>query len=266
MTNLERQFNLAAAFVEQTWRSVVRGDMTAPPGAPKLKFDRLSQRTAYADSIISTRSLNMPESGRLIHEIIATNQMGVKTERGYPAYDMKPMLLNGPKARISKKGKKYNIIPFRHGAGENTQHFKPMPSDIHDAAKELRATTNVMGRRIQGDRLTGTEKRYPALVHQFTKPSGEVGRYQRKNGHYEGMIRVEAKYGQTVQSKYLTMRVVSENSDPDAWWHPGRQAQPHIEWVKRYCEPKINKLLLDAAKLDLVDVENVSIGFQVRGM
>lgn len=35
-------------------------------------------------------------------------------EEGYAAYDMLPGLLKGPKAKVSKSGKKYTVIPFKH--------------------------------------------------------------------------------------------------------------------------------------------------------
>lgn len=265
MTNLERQIDLAATFVQQTWQSVVRGDMAAPPGAPTLRFDTLDQRNQYADNIVTSDILDMPGSGLIIRDILSLKRIGQMTENGYPAWDMKPMLLGGPKVRFSKKGKRYNIIPFRHGAGSNTQHFRQMPQDIHAAAKELRAATNILGRRVGGEHLVGTEKKYPALVHRFVTSTGRVGSYQRKNGNYEGMIRSEASYGKTAQSRFLTFRVVSEVSDNDSWWHPGRPPQPHIEWVKNYCEPKIKALLLDAAKMDLVSAGSVNIGMTIRG-
>lgn len=270
MRHLENQIEIAAAFVEQTWRAVVLGSRNAPPGAPTLKFDRLEQREEYAASIVSTEVLNMPHSGRFVRDIVSTRPIAKKTENGYPAWDMKPMLLGGSKVRLSSKGKRYNVIPFRHGA-PGSQRFRSMPADVHAAASQLRAGSlpgNLRGLkgsefsalgRSGGEALVGTERRFPPLAKKFRDGFGRVRRYQHRAGRFEGMIKSQ-KQG---HSQYVTLRTVSENSDPNAWWHPGRPPQPHIDWVSRYCKAKIEPLLRRAAEADLVSGAALTVGMSV---
>lgn len=251
MENLQRQLDFAALFIQQTWISIVNGDMGAPPGSPKLRFDSINQRKQYAESIVLGSSINLPDSGRFSREILATDPIAAKIEQGYSAWDMKPMLLGGPKARQGKKGL-YNRIPFRHRTPQGStqdQHFSgTMPVDIYAKAKQLRAAT----KRASGQRLLGTEKKYPP------KKTHHVA------GIYEGMVKVQGVYpGVAQHSQYVTIRTVSESSPPEAWWHPGRNAQPVIAFVEMYCKDKVEKMIQEAAELDMIPAGGLSVGLSI---
>lgn len=280
MDNIIREMDYCADFIRATWIAVVRGGFDAPPGSPQLKFDTIQQRNRYADSITAAKNLDVPEIGRFERVIVATDKIGEDTERGMDPWDMKPMLLGGPKARFSKSGHKYNIIPFRHGvpSGNANSHFKQMPKDIYEAAKQLKPTVS---KRVNldlfgnehyqkvikyGEKLRGTELAYPPIKKRFPIVQNGVVRFattQHKNGLYEGMIRVQAEYGKAKQNQYLTFRVVSEKSDPFSWWHPGRAAQAHVQFVVNYCRPQVEARLVEAVKEDLGSLTRTNIGIAV---
>ena len=83
----------------------------AVPGMQPLKID-IKLRQIYADNIVTGKQIRGGESLR--QSVIAIKKIAEQLENGTGPWDMKPMLLNGPKARMGKNGK-YNIIPFRHG-------------------------------------------------------------------------------------------------------------------------------------------------------
>jgi hypothetical protein len=283
MENLAHELDMAVEFVKATWIAVIMGGYDAPPGAPQLRFDTIDQRRKYADSIILGDALDMPESGLFSRTVLSTEQISERTEQGQPPWDMKPMLLHGPKARYSKKGTLYNIIPFRHGvpgkSGANA-HFQNMPKDIYEAAKKLKASlsaTHITMNRVgeMGNRLG--IMRYGGKINQaehghllkppktkyffFTTPEGGygAGKYTHKADIHEGMIKVQASYAKGSQSKYLTFRCVSDKSDPHSWWHPGRQPQPHLQFISNYCQPRIEERLKEAAINDLMRLDGVGI-------
>jgi hypothetical protein len=57
-------------------------------------------------------------------------------ENGTPPHDMKKALWTSSKVRISKKGKRYLIIPFRHGTPGSVT-MRNMPQSVHVQAKNL---------------------------------------------------------------------------------------------------------------------------------
>lgn len=87
---------------------------------------------------------------------------------------------------------------------------------VHRRAKALSPTTShpTTGTKW-GDRLD--EGLAPRL-------SNRTSGYQHKTDIFAGMVRKEKTYVNAVQNQYMTWRMVSDRSDPDAWIHPGIEA------------------------------------------
>jgi hypothetical protein len=259
MVNLIEVMDNAAEYIQNTWIAVVRGDNQIP-GAPALRFDTITQRNLYADSIIQGRGIDIPEAGDFSRKILATDKIAEKTEEGYERWDMKPMLLGGPKTRVSKKGIKYNIIPFRHGTGDKSgdnAQFKPMPKDIYAAAKALKPSISNGIKTKYGENLNTKDHLMLLSKHQ-----GKVS--HKSLSIYEGMYKIQATYAKAAQNQYLTFRIVSDKSDPLSWWHPGRAAQPHVQFVVDYCMPAIERNLKEAAQRDFLVFQGVGMEVTVN--
>jgi len=138
-------------------------------------------------------------------------------ETGRPAKDLKAMLNTSLKTRVTKKGKRFLIIPFRHNTPGNSAHAPPMPKAIYKMASEL-TPSRITG---HGTRLSGTgaydlKTRAPATVRQNhynwgTKLVGAIAAGGSK--HHEGMYRFETTTpGGKRSSAYLTMRTMVEGS------------------------------------------------------
>lgn len=180
--------------------------------------------------------------------IVLTGWLPNAVEMGWSGGDMKEALLKARTARTSKDGRRYVAIPFRHGTpGTTGRSFGQMGGpdqrhpgadgssplspasgaklgrDIHRAAKRLGATTShPQHGTAWGDRLAaGTGGARPLQ----NKNSG----YKHKTDIYAGMVRKEKTYAGATQSSYWTFRMVSENSDPASWQHPGIQAHKFFE-------------------------------------
>lgn len=245
LVHIQRAVNTACRFIQATWQQAVMGAQQVQ-GVPEIRAN-INLRRIYSDSIVMGEQLNIPDAGILRGQVIATKQIARDLEYGKPKWDMKPMLLGGPKARVSKAGYKYNIIPFRHatpGGNTNSAVGRPMPKDIYAEARKLKASIRDGNRIAWGEKLTGTEGRYAPGKNRSTG-------YQHKNGKCEGMVRVEKEYARATQSKYLTFRVVSEKSDPKSWWHPGYQPHYIARGVAAYCEPHVREMIMAAAQRDL---------------
>lgn len=123
-------------------------------------------------------------------------------ETGFPARDLKDMLQTSAKTRVFKKsGKRYLIIPFRHGTPGTSTMGNPMPQAVHGWWRNRQASSVVsIGTRpsqVQagvsvpsrsyawGDRLKkgdlaalgikGTAARHAAGMVNFRKPGGTGG-------------------------------------------------------------------------------------------
>lgn len=297
LTNLQRTLLQAVDAVRWAWVNHVAGSDPLP-GVTPLET-AFYWRSKYADSIKPGEQLAMVSVGYLQGTILATDPVAGDIEWGKAPWDMKPMLLSGRKVRRNRKGQRYLVVPFRHGhAGDKaTLHFKAMPKDIYGAAKQLDFyksapfnKTIVMRnseRRLKGYKslravnalqfgtkpekgrsyhvLTGTEGAYPPKLHEITEnrrtgqPLAEPVRYQHKSGLYERMYRMNGPG----QAEYRTFRVVSDNSDPSSWWHPGWAPHRIAEGIADFMGPRITKGLEEAAKLDLVALADLSVGLRI---
>lgn len=81
---------------------------------------------------------NYPHRGDpLVFNTTHPSKIAVYLERGYEAFDLKKMLSTSLKVKVSKKGKRYLIIPFEHGTpGSKTK--RAMPKEVHEEAKKLK--------------------------------------------------------------------------------------------------------------------------------
>lgn len=277
--------------IEGLWRDTVIGQGQVP-GVPEVRLGPYWTQV-YLDNIRRGEDVNIPDAGMLRYQVVCAHRIASDVEYGRPPYDMKPALLGGKAHRETKKGKRYTIIPFRHGV-PGTQLFTPMPKDIYAKAFDLesshtgagpmrafRASTTAGGGRGHGrlvgyrrgvkwnGRLTGTEGAHPPRLHQITMnrqtgaPLATPIRYQHKRGIYEGMVRFEQNTAKGRQSTYVTFRTVSDNSDPQSWFHPGWSAHGIADGIVRALALKVYARLEQAAKLDLVSLENLSVGMRL---
>ena len=248
--NIEAAVERAAGFVQAQWQQAVMG-MEIFPGMQPIT-NNIGLRRIYSDSIVTRDQLSQGDS--INQQVVATSKVAEQLENGCAPFDMKPALLNGPKARIGKNGR-YNIIPFRHGTSDKhgmNSNFKTMPKDVYKQARALKASVK-QGNAIKwGGRLTGTET-------QHAPGKNPTSGYQHKNGRFEGMVRIEKTYAKATQNKYMTFRIVSDKSAPGSWIHPGYKPHNIAGAVSAFCRPAVEAMVQQAAVLDL-QTATISMG------
>ena len=179
-------------------------------------------------------------------------------ENGWPGGDQKEAILRGRNAKTGKDGDRYNTIPFSHGTpGSTGRNAAPMGSAhrpgvnavtleqvgaktieeamgigkrVHARAKKLKGTTTEAGRETQhGDRL----------------PAGLAPklRTHHKTDIYAGMVRKTKTYKTRTQSTYSTFRRVSDNSDTQAFIHPGIEGHRLFDEAQQYAGRVIGRLM-----------------------
>jgi len=181
-------------------------------------------------------------SGIPLQAIISMGSQGIeealRIQNGYGPFDMKPGFLKNDKARTGKSGKKYFIIPFRHTIpGTSGNIGKVMSPSVHKAAMAKSGVkfTDQMGTKEDPSDF--------GLVNSRG--------YEWQNGPYAGMTNARDEKGR--HSQFRTFRVISENSDPSSWWHPGVQANDVIGATVNYAEPYIKEGIERAAKAEVID-------------
>jgi len=162
-------------------------------------------------------------------------------EDGYDAFDMKPGLLNGPKARYTKGGVKFNIIPFRIGAKEAAPVLKygsaVAPRDFTQTwKKDFGGALNAKKAGISGIQRGADGTPLQGVV-------GRVGRNKNVPPNLQGMNKIQKTYGKTTQSQYMTFRTVSSKSKPSSWQHPGFKGIQAFQEIERFADAEINRFV-----------------------
>lgn len=206
------------------------------------------EKDAYAGSI------TWKMTGDFDAVVESDYRLAQEIEEGRPAKDLKRMLDTSMKVRMSAKGKRYLIIPFRHNTPGNEAHARAMPPAIAAAAATL-APSSIVG---QGTRLSGTgafdiKTRQPVQVAQRKYNWGDrlVGAaLMGGSKHHEGMYRFDATTpGGKRYSTYLTFRTMVEGS-------PGWITQPKpglhiVRDVVTDMQPKAERAIGEAVKRTL---------------
>lgn len=133
-------------------------------------------------------------------------------EDGASSFDEKEGFSKSDKKKISQKGKWYLTIPFRFATaeaiGESAIFANKMPLPIQRLVK-------VMKSPLKFEDL-------PPGFNQIGQ--NKTSEYKHKFNIYEGLQRIETGSGKEKRGSYMTFRRVGENSDKDAWIHPGFEA------------------------------------------
>jgi hypothetical protein len=245
LPNTAKAVEQSTLVIQQIWQSYAFGARVTYSGGT---FVVQARNGDYARSI----QRQFPYRGKTSGIVFSDSEEAELIEKGYGPYDMKPGLLKSEKARVTKDGKRYINIPFRHNVPGAGATGAPMPLSIYNQASKLDFSKitgrNAWGRftYIWGGRLGESDqgKKIKPQVGGMTAP------YQWKTGAYSGMVRMQDE-ATGKSGGYLTFRRISEKSDPNAWWHPGARPKPVTQAVIEAAEPQVLQMLRTGAALDL---------------
>lgn len=193
-------------------------------------------------------------------EIRSDFEKADEIERGRPARDLKRMLQTSKKTRISQKGYKYLIIPFRHNtptaSGEGA-HAAQMPPSIYAMAKPMQQSFMLPpGTNKPATRLSASG--HVVAQHSYSwggrLPAGLAPKKadHHKTDIYAGMVRMNTKPAGSKQGKsaYLTFRVMSEKSS--GWIVPAKPGLSLARKVSDGLQPELNENVGKAISLAML--------------
>lgn len=198
-------------------------------------------------------SIDMKITGPYSGLVWTDYKYAAEIETGRPARDLKKMLDTSSKVRVSKKGRRYLIIPFRQSTPGSAS--PSMAPHVYKLAKALKPSyVKGGGSRPSGliasDVKTRRQMMVPRNIYQWGDrlPAGLVPKLQKrhKTDPAAGMVRFDATTpGGRRYSTYMTFRVMAEGS---TGWVIG--PQPGLNIVKGVVDrlaPIAEKILTKAA-------------------
>jgi len=216
---------------------------------------------------------NYPTSGdNLAGEVINIAPSARALEFGLTSAQRMSVLQRSHQVRVVKsgehRGKKFLIIPFRHGT-PGSVHFPEMPANVYQRAKELsysKRTKTYLERSQQLNRMT---KKDMEVIHRFgnlpnlSTPHAYAGgipvakRYKYSYGKklrgvggiYEGMY----KFGRPGHTQYITFLTMSE-------WDPweGIPAYHVAKKTSEAVKTEVMGMLKVGVRQDILDMKKLA--------
>jgi len=223
-------------------RSIKIGANTALSGWVKA-VRNCSSKSGWKDAYIKT--INIERQTDPLESTVSAHGMFMNfVEKGVKRFDMKPGILNGPKARRNAKGEPYNIIFIRKGA-PGTARISQMSSETYTTVKQMDK-----GEADKRYRVIGVGDKVPLM--QATNLKQRV--HSQGAARYEGKGKMDTaagmvKAGSKGQTQYGTFRIVTKNST--GWIFPGVAASPVHSKLDESLNPVIKKILQKGLMQDL---------------
>jgi hypothetical protein len=212
----------------------------------RLAQERLGTSSEiYINGLRQAESFVMKEGIGTSYEISLVGKMPNDFEFGMPSFDMKavrPGWLGGAKAKTSKDGSKYVVIPFRHSTTSQRFAYTGKAKGVEpDLKGQLRKAVKDYGldrmtRTATGQVVRGVTARIPnkAPVHSYLK----------------GMVRTQTPTSGTTpkglgrgSSTLTTFRVMSEKSKASSWIHPGLKAANLLPEVESWIDDQMGRII-----------------------
>lgn len=179
------------------------------------------------------RNFNYENLGNNMYIIYLNNEVNY-LEDGFSSFDMKPGFLNGPKAKVTPKGTRYNTIPFTHHPYSETE-LKPEQMQLRQNLRDVIKSHN-LGRIIKD----GAGKPLQGVVARLS------GKDLAQN--LQGLVKIQKTYEKKTESYYMTFRRVSDNTDASKWIHPGYKGANIFPDLERWTDVQIERILNEILK------------------
>lgn len=150
------------------------------------------------------------------------SKLALMLEEGASPFDQKVFFSQSSKRKETATGWKL-VIPFRHATpdavAESGIFRSILPVPVYQLAK------NQSGKPVKRNQLPD-QYNMLGVREELRFGNQVVPEYVHKSAKYEGLVRVDI--GSTTNENrggYYTFRTVSNNSDPNSWWHSGFEAK-----------------------------------------
>lgn len=156
-----------------------------------------------------------------------------------PGKDMKPNLLKHAK-RVSKKGYRYNIIPFKHSGppSRQTQYQKNLVGRIKIELQKRNIPWKTIEKDAQGNPRIGK-------LHSFDIESGKPTLRATEHALKGVSIYQTKEKTGNIRRDVLTFRTVSESpASAGKWIHPGFTAKKFMDQAMEWAETEWSNTIL----------------------
>ncbi len=216
----------------------------------RLAQNRLkSGRETYINGLRQAGSfLEKDQAGGIkTFEISLVGKMPNNFEFGMPSFDMKevrPGWLFSPKAKMTKDGRRYRVIPFRHSSTSGARLAYSGKAKEANLQNELRRVIKkyAMDQMVKGPTgrpMEGAVRRVPTLAKR-----GKIASiFASASTHpLSGLTRIQKNYPGGSQGMLMTFRTMVEGAE-GKWIHPGIKAANLMNEVEAWANSELDRIV-----------------------
>ena len=227
------------------------------------------EKNAYVQSI------KIRETGNFSAVVEADYKYADEIEHGRPARDLKKMLDTSLKVRLTDKGKRFLVIPFRHNTAGHNALTRAVPTNVQNLADGM-TTSRItsQSQRPSGEvtRLSPKTGMHPSANQQqfLSNPKTQAAATVEKNHYawgdrltrgalkasgasaqdvrrYAGMVKMDAStLDSSKSSGLMTFRIMMEGSK--GWIVPAKPGLYLARKVAQDLQPKASAAFAEAIK------------------
>lgn len=148
-------------------------------------------------------------------------------DRGWPSYDMKPILLSSDRAKTGKLGHRYVDVPMSGNMRTHLVSKESSGQDINEMTLARFKRNSMRNTQVAED--IGTSLQAMAKMNwEGSRKLTSISTRNRENDKYWGKF---------------TFRRVSDMSRPSSWIHPGRPRLNFISSIRTEVEARLTRYI-----------------------
>lgn len=218
--SISKQFK---EFAKEVEKDVKKGVATLA-ASTQAHVIELAQTELHSSRDIFLDNLKYEEISPGVH-IISVLDKGFWVEEGLDAgFDMKPGLLDSPKAKTSKKGYKYLAVPFKHNTAPSK--MTPVAKDVVSQIKKNLKKENVPFKKLE---LNADGSPRLGKLHSFNWGGEKLGKGNTGSLERVSIYQTTTKTG-NVRRDIMTFRTVSGSpASQGKWKHGGVEGKKFLD-------------------------------------
>jgi hypothetical protein len=214
MHDLEALVNYANAFAEALQTGFDKFVASYPLILKQqLKVIASRKLNTTKDTYINSIQSKMASEYVLVIELDPKQWLPNVIEKGVEPFDMKEGHLKSPKAKISKEGFKYLVIPMGKDKSGGSASDNPKSQDLRERIRSALVKPKFGGKKMKLN-MDGSVQTTEAVLTNDPAVKGLYRVRQFKDSS-------QAATGKGGKTSYVMFRVMSEKPGTSTWQHPG---------------------------------------------
>jgi hypothetical protein len=209
----------------------------------QLKSIASRKLNSTRESYINAIQTKIVMESVLVIELDKDAWLANAVEKGIAPYNMKETHLQSPKAKVSKEGFRYMIIPLGKDKSGGSASSSPKSQALREKIRAVLVKPQYGGKKMKQN-MDGSVSTTEAVISNDPDIKGlhRVRQFQDST---------QAASGQGGKTSFVLFRVMSEKPGTSTWDHPGIKATNAFRDLERFVAQTSGQMLMDMINTEI---------------